>query len=156
MKKYKEKIIHIGGSDISQLLIRTPNKADLLEMGSDGDYKAYVVFNRDLIPNYYAKKLEYFKPYWFEIIDDDEIVFDSNYEFNESNIDKLEVYRAGDFGIIFFIKFNSDFKFGNSGTYYYIDNNSIKIQLVKKIEGSKESLKHIKITFEEEKNEKNN
>lgn len=98
---YKNNVLKLGGSDIACLTLRGMSKAtgclslELLNIGGDGSYSGYIVEDISLIPEYY-KKVSEFKS-WLDIIDDDGVVA-------KIRGDKMEIYRAGDYGILIYIE----------------------------------------------------
>ena len=91
-KDYEE--IFLGYSDIASLVIVTCDhkrglESNILKMGSDGQYFAYLCNNAE-IGEHYIKK--YDCDGWIKIYDDNKKMFDQ--------FGKFEIYRAGDFGII--------------------------------------------------------
>lgn len=87
---------YIGGSDIATLIMVGPPAKDgdalskELCFGEDGDYTAYIVDDKAIIPEYYHHVASF--NHWLKIYDDDELCFSQNGNFS--------VYRAGDFGCI--------------------------------------------------------
>lgn len=86
--------VYLGFSDIAALKIFSYDntrglEANILKMGSDGDYEAYYC-NNAIISEHYKKV--YSVDGWLEIYDDNQKMFDEH--------GKFEIYRAGDFGII--------------------------------------------------------
>jgi hypothetical protein len=88
---YKEKEISFGSSDVSRLIVDSPNQLEHLEFGSDGAYKAYIVGEKTEIPSHYQKKLE--MKNWVKIYDDSGLVA-------SFHADKIIFYRAGEFTAI--------------------------------------------------------
>lgn len=91
-KDYEE--IYLGCSDIASLIVVTCDckrgmESNILKMGSDGDYFAYLCNNAE-IGEHYTKKYECAG--WLTIYDDNKKMF--------NQFGKFEIYRAGDFGII--------------------------------------------------------
>lgn len=116
--------LYLGSSDISSLVMRgctlklspewygegadrLPEYAKVAEVhfGSDGDYSAYFVDEEAEVGAHYTKVLTATK--WLAIYDDGGRVV-------EIKAPVIEVYRAGDFGII--VKaVNGDYKIRNGG-----------------------------------------
>lgn len=92
MTDYKKYMLPCGVSDFAQLLFRFPNKAEIVNFGEDGDYKAWVVIDSEVeIPSHYTKVTE--GNSWLDIIDDDRVVAHLSGE-------RFEVYRAGLRGLL--------------------------------------------------------
>lgn len=104
MKNYKKDYdkYSIGSSDMACVLcagmISTGSEywecelsTAWINFGEDGDYKAYIVDAECEIPAHYqlAHKFES----WLTVYDDDECVF-------KAHADKINIYRAGSFGVI--------------------------------------------------------
>lgn len=93
MTNYKKNTINLGYSDIAMLTIVSPRGASSLKFGGDGNYKAYVVYGpmdaRD-IPHYTQV---YTANSWVWLFDDDgkKTAFTG---------DMINIYRAGDYGMI--------------------------------------------------------
>ena len=94
-KNYKEKIISLGISDYAQLVLVGMSdidvKTDMLRMGEDGSYSAYLIDDGIKVPNHYHS-VNSFKN-WLKIYDDFKLV-------QEIKADFIEIYRAGNFGIL--------------------------------------------------------
>lgn len=100
MKTYKDfEKCYIGESDIAGLTIIGMTslgiKTDFLNFGSDGSYLAYIcnvyALNGIEIPKHYEKVALFWN--WLKIYDDTGLT--AEYE-----ADKIEIYRAGNFGCI--------------------------------------------------------
>lgn len=92
MGYYKDKVFRLGGSDIASLTVRFPVNAEILSFGSDGCYKAYVVFNDEAeMPGHYRKVLS--GEHWCKIYDDDTMVL-------QVNGDTIDIFRAGEMGVL--------------------------------------------------------
>lgn len=96
MKTYKEfPKRYIGESDSAYLLLRSAQEEKQLTFGEDGFYSAYIVNDSACeIPDFYKKV--------FECSDQLEVRDD----FEKSTVfkgEKIEVYRAGEFGCIIII-----------------------------------------------------
>lgn len=98
MKSYKgfEKM-YIGESDIASLTMVgfAPEQgltAQLLHFGGDNAYSAYIVDEPDVEIGAHYSLVGCFNS-WLKIYDDRELVF-------ERCSDKIEVYRAGEYGCI--------------------------------------------------------
>lgn len=107
MSSYKDRVIYLGGSDIASLLLRGCSKIlkdrkndedwqiepKILELNGDGLYRSYFVNENIEIPKHYKKVYECL--HWLWIYDDDRKVANIKCKDN-----KIEVYRAGDYGIL--------------------------------------------------------
>lgn len=92
MKNYKDYPKQfIGESDIASLTLRSPGRLEFLNFGEDGDYRAYIVDENAKIGEHYELELEFSE--WLTIYDDTELTF-------KARAEKINVYRAGDFGCI--------------------------------------------------------
>lgn len=92
-KDYKKQ--GIGYSDIASLIMEGIRdgevKLERLLFGGDNDYDAYIVDDKAEIPEYYSKVAEFDK--WFMLYDDERRVMNVH-------ADKINVYRAGEYGCI--------------------------------------------------------
>ena len=94
-KEFEKK--YIGGSDIAALILvgykdKNGVVTELLKFGSDGDYNAYMVPEKDVeIGKHYDLIAEF--DGWLKIYDDDALTF-------KVVADKILVYRAGEMGCI--------------------------------------------------------
>lgn len=111
MKNYKGKTINLGISDIGNIIISAPiigneDYVATLHFTEDGSYKAYLLEKDMQVPEHYRKVMDITS--WIKIYDDDGIVF-------EARCSKIEIYRAGTFGVI--IKMCDDYEIipDNSG-----------------------------------------
>ena len=96
MDDYKKNIIQLGFSDIATLLLRSCDAQPMeIKFGGDGSYKAYVVNDKSLVPEFYHKEYECSKWLW---------VYDDNRKVAELTGEKISVYRAGDFGLLICIE----------------------------------------------------
>lgn len=87
----------LGTSDIACLIAvgcgDNGIKTEIIHFGGDGLYRAYYVTEKDVeIGSHYKKVAEF--DYWMRIYDDEELVFSSKAGKH------IDIYRAGDFGII--------------------------------------------------------
>lgn len=99
MAWYKDNTQSIGYSDVASVVLRGiqdgKQVVKLLNFGEDGDYKAYIVEDRDLIPEHYFLK-EAFN-YWMDIYDDETCTL-------KLKGDVIEVYTAGMRGCLILIE----------------------------------------------------
>ncbi len=99
---YKDHSIYLGTSDMASLMIRTFDKekevAAILNFGSDGDYRAYIVDMNTPIPDYYEKV--YTGSGWMKIYDDYKYRVGIATKYDDANEDEINIYRAGNFGCI--------------------------------------------------------
>lgn len=92
MKSYKEyNRVYIGGSDCASLVLRAPEKVQLLKFMEDGDYMAYLVDENAEIGAHYEKVFT--ATSWISIYDDNGLTF-------EANAEEINIYRAGNYGCI--------------------------------------------------------
>lgn len=105
MKNYKENRKYIGNSDIAslRLLMFTEDGDfidDVLNFGEDGVYHAYIIGEDVEVPSHYhLEKTSYGSITFFS--SDDEIVVLTNFgEIDYSKRGKMEIYTAGNFGVI--------------------------------------------------------
>lgn len=97
LRSYKEyESISLGGSDIAALTFTGYTEenglvAKILDFGSDGSYKAYLVDEYAEIGSHYELELEFDS--WVNVYDDTDLV-------ETFKADYIKVYRAGDFGCI--------------------------------------------------------
>lgn len=99
MSYYKDKVIGLGYSDIASLVMVgvdmrevTGLRASFLNMGKDGNYRAYVIKNDEVeVPEHYSLTDKFVS--WLKIYDDDSLV--ATFEGKE-----IEVYQAGMMGIL--------------------------------------------------------
>lgn len=105
-KNYKDyQLIYLGMSDMDSLVLVYFDNVDyevqsrILPMGSDGAYRARVVYNDVEIPSHYTKQFS-INASWVKIYDDDSLVWigrkDAIYEF----------YTAGERTLLINIKRN--------------------------------------------------
>lgn len=93
MKTYKDfEKVRIGGSDLARLIL-DGGKLEYLNFSEDGEYEAYFVYEEIEIPSHYRKVFECKNSLW--IYDDEERTL-------KVSGDKIEIYRAGDFGCIIY------------------------------------------------------
>ena len=90
MDNYKNAKIYAGESDIAALTAVGSGGPQFIRFGEDGSYTAYLVDGEE-IPEHYTKAAEF--EYWLKIYDDRELTI-------EIKADKIEIYRAGSFGMI--------------------------------------------------------
>ena len=90
---YKDNLIYLGFSDISQLLLRPCNKdPKILKMGKDGIYKAWLVTSQDVeIPDHY--KLNFIFKTWLKVYDDEMLTATIRAK-------EILVYTAGEMGVL--------------------------------------------------------
>lgn len=92
-KDYKKQ--GIGYSDIASLIMEGVRDGELklerLLFGGDNSYDAYIVDDEAEIPEHYSKVAEFDK--WFRLYDDERRVMNVH-------ADKINVYRAGEYGCI--------------------------------------------------------
>lgn len=81
----------IGSSDIASLTLRGPMRADVLDFGEDGRYRAYIVDEQATIPAHYKLKFE--TTAWLHVYDDDCLAY-------RAAADEIKVYRARERGCI--------------------------------------------------------
>ena len=92
MKSYKDyPKKHIGVSDISALVLRSPDGVAELNFGADGSYSAYICDGVVEIGEKY--ELRYEAKGWLWIYDDTGIT-------EKINANCIRVYRAGDMGCV--------------------------------------------------------
>ena len=91
MENYKKRVIKLGYSDIASLTLKSGLKVYNLNLGGDGDYKAYIINENCPIPAHYD--LEWECCNWLWIYDDTQRVarFDA---------DIIKIYTAGDYGVL--------------------------------------------------------
>lgn len=92
MKHYKDyDKNYIGESDIARLILSYPGGVQALNFGEDGEYYAYIIDGDTIIGDHYKKVLQ--ASTWLEIYDDTGLIrkFKGN---------RINIYRAGDFGCI--------------------------------------------------------
>lgn len=89
-ENYKNKMAFVGESDIAALVAVAPGGPSFIRFGEDGSYKAYIVED-EIVPEHYTKVAEF--NYWLRIFDDNELTL-------EITAPKIEIYRAGSFGMI--------------------------------------------------------
>lgn len=89
-ENYKKKMAFVGESDIAALVAVAPGGPQFIRFGEDGGYEAYIV-EEETIPEHYTKVAEF--DYWLKIFDDSELTL-------ELKAPKIEIYRAGSFGMI--------------------------------------------------------
>lgn len=93
MKTYKDfEKVQLGGSDCARLILSC-DRLEYLHFGSDGEYSAYFVNEEIELPSHYEKVFECGYSLW--IYDDEERTL-------KVSGDKIEIYRAGDFGCIIY------------------------------------------------------
>lgn len=119
MEDYKKEIVQLGSSDIASLTVvgctTDGVKADILKMGGDGEYSAYIVRNfKGLLPSHYSTVMEFrcFTQFynmdgsrgearamdtWVKIYDDTGLV--ATFSAKE-----ISILRAGDYGIMIHLK----------------------------------------------------
>jgi hypothetical protein len=85
------KKVNIGLSNISSLVFRDPEHADIINFSKDGYYYAYLCDDKAVID----KKFELIKSYklWLRVYDDDELIL-------HCFADEIKVYKNEDFCII--------------------------------------------------------
>lgn len=85
------KKVNIGLSNISSLVFRDPEHADIINFSKDGYYYAYLCDDKALID----KKFELIKSYrlWLRVYDDDELIL-------HCFADEIKVYKSEDMCII--------------------------------------------------------
>lgn len=93
---YKENTIYFfGSSDIAALIVYGKQgkefKAHVLEMGKDGNYKAYKITEEYAIPDHYKLDIEF---------DDIAIFYDDEGIFSKISAEKIKIYRAGQMGLL--------------------------------------------------------
>ena len=88
---YKDNILSLGFSDIARLIISSPKGVQELKFGSDGTYNAYIVSSDMVIPNHYSHIMSC--EGWMKVYDDEGLTW-------EKYADKIDIFRAGDFGCI--------------------------------------------------------
>ena len=98
MTNYKDNVKYLGYSDIASLTIRNGGKVEILNLGSDGDYSAKIVKDRELIPGHYNKKYEFKNWIW---------IYDDGGRKTEFEAENIEIYTAGDFGILILLENNT-------------------------------------------------
>lgn len=91
MMNYKATKEYIGSSDIASLTLRGVGHSSVLYFGEDGSYSAYIVRNATEIPSHYSFRDKFAS--WLWIYDDEGLV-------KRFEAEKIEVYRAGDFGCL--------------------------------------------------------
>lgn len=96
MKNYHDcKKYDLGWSDISMITAvgvgENGIKSEYIYYGSDGDYSAYLADEETAIPDYYEKTADFEN--WATFYSD-------YYAALSIKAEKIEVYRAGDFGTI--------------------------------------------------------
>lgn len=97
MKYYKDcLVLNMGHSDIAALVLVGFKESDgavseLLNFGSDGSYKTYIVSEDTVIPEHYKKITTFNK--WLKVYDDEQRII-------EFRAKKINIYRAGNFGMI--------------------------------------------------------
>lgn len=97
-EKHKSAFVNLGDSDIAQLTMLgySPEQGatpKALKFGGDGSYRAWIVDNEGLVPDYYTLVAEY--DTWLKIYDDDDLVF---YCYRHDAA--IKVYRAGEYGCL--------------------------------------------------------
>lgn len=100
MENYKQHTISLGSSDVALLMLLGFKSDDLqpeiLNLGGDGKYKAYVVFDSDCeIPSHYTLRTTFKK--WLKVYDDEELVA-------HIKADTINIYRSGDYGVLIHIE----------------------------------------------------
>lgn len=85
------KKVNIGLSNISSLVFRDPENADIINFSKDGYYYAYLCDDKAVI----EKKFELIKSYklWLRVYDDDELIL-------HCFADEIKVYKNEDMCII--------------------------------------------------------
>ncbi len=85
------KKVNIGLSNISSLVFRDPEHADIINFSKDGYYYAYLCDDKAVI----EKKFELIKTYklWLRVYDDDELIL-------HAFADEIKVYKSEDMCII--------------------------------------------------------
>ena len=85
------KKVNIGLSNISSLVFRDPEHADIINFSKDGYYYAYLCDDKAVID----KKFELIKSYklWLRVYDDDELIL-------HAFADEIRVYRNEDNTVI--------------------------------------------------------
>lgn len=85
------KKVNIGLSNISSLVFRDPEHADIINFSKDGYYYAYLCGDKAVID----KKFELIKSYrlWLRVYDDDELIL-------HCFADEIKVYKSEDMCII--------------------------------------------------------
>ena len=85
------KKVNIGLSNISSLVFREPENADIINFSKDGYYYAYLCDDKAVID----KKFELIKSYrlWLRVYDDDELIL-------HCFADEIKVYKSEDMCII--------------------------------------------------------
>ena len=91
MKNYKNSWFNAGASDIASLVIRGANYLAQVHFGGDDSYRCYLIDEDYELPTHYKKIGECES--WASIIDDFEIT-------TKIRADKIEFFRAGDFGFL--------------------------------------------------------
>lgn len=99
MRYYKDcPVLNMGYSDIAALVLvgfkeneSAGAVSELLKFGSDGSYKAYIVPEDTAIPEHYKKITTFNK--WLKVYDDGQRII-------EFRAKKINIYRAGNFGMI--------------------------------------------------------
>lgn len=115
MEDYKKESVYLGISDVASLTVvgctTDGLRAEILKMGGDGEYHAYIVRNWDgLLPSHYttAMKFRCFQQFynadgsrgdalsvetWVKI-------FDDSGKMTEFRAKEISIFRAGDYGIL--------------------------------------------------------
>lgn len=88
---YKDKTVSLGYSDIASLVLRSWDQLIEMNMHIDSTYCAYIIGEDDEVPSHY--KLAHTFTSWLTIYDDEKARF-------KLYADKIEVYRAGDCGVL--------------------------------------------------------
>jgi hypothetical protein len=114
MENYKNETIYLGESDAAFLTvvgITTDGvKAEILNMGGDGTYSAYIVRNwQGLLPEHYRRVMSFVCYTQFgsgEIVNLGTWVkfYDDHGHVTELRGKRISIYRAGDYGILIHIE----------------------------------------------------
>ena len=96
MEDYRDNKQYIGTSDVAAVIFvgctDTGLKSEIVHMGEDDSYLAYIVNDPEIpIPDHYT--LTYTFKAWLSIYDDNELA-------NQFKADTIQIYRAGQRGII--------------------------------------------------------
>lgn len=83
--------LHLGESDVASLIARGFDNLAEIHMGGDGAYKAHYITEECEIPEHYEKVFECHT--WLKIYDDEGVTA-------EICADSIQIYRAGDYGVI--------------------------------------------------------
>ena len=94
MKTYKDfPRVHLGDSDIAQLLCRNYQNIQPLKFGGDNSYKAYFVNEEIDLPGHYSHVGTWNTWLW---------IYDDEGRTAKIQGDVIEIYRAGEMGCIIY------------------------------------------------------